>query len=509
LKPPNILFITSDQQHWRALGRNNPELLTPHLDKLAADGVYCERAYCPNPTCTPSRASMLTGQYPSRHGAWSLGTKLPETAITVGELLQNKGYDSTLIGKAHFQPLVSTPEFLSLESYPLLRDLEFWRNFHGPFYGFNHLELARNHADEAHVGQHYALWMEEKGLKNWRDHFQNVWGKWDFSEGMPNPAQWHSWSLPEEFHQNSWITERSIARMRKCKQNDQPFFLWASFFDPHPPYLVPEPWASMYDPATVTVPALVPGEHDRNPPHFRMTQESAPDFSAFQETPHFNHGCHSHLHSREELAKNIAVYYGMTSMMDRSIGKLLNELQALDLEEETLVVFTSDHGHFHGHHGLVAKGPFLYEDEVRVPLIARWPGRIPPRQQTDSLVSLIDLPVSFLRAAGERIPSVMQGVDQLDVWCGTKIRARDHVLVENRHQPTAIHQKSYISARHKLTIYYNQPFGELFDLVDDPGELNNLWNNPGSQSLKNELTRALLFADMGSEPLWMPRVSGA
>ena len=118
MSQPNILFITSDQQHWRALGRNNPELQTPHLDRLAAEGVYCRRSYCPNPTCTPTRASLLTGQYPSLHGAWSLGTKLPENALTVGELLQTQGYDAALIGKAHFQPLLSTPEFPSLESYP-------------------------------------------------------------------------------------------------------------------------------------------------------------------------------------------------------------------------------------------------------------------------------------------------------------------------------------------------------------------------------------------------------
>ena len=169
---PNILLITSDQQHWSTLGCLNPEIDTPHLDRLASEGTLFERAYCPNPTCTPTRASMITGKYPSQHGAWSLGTKLSEDEHTVGEDFQAAGYRTSLIGKAHFQPLQATEEFSSLESYPILQDLDFWRDFTGPFYGFERVRLARNHADEAHVGQHYALWMEEQGLANWRDYYR-------------------------------------------------------------------------------------------------------------------------------------------------------------------------------------------------------------------------------------------------------------------------------------------------------------------------------------------------
>ena len=167
----NILLITSDQQHWNTLGQFNPEIQTPALDLLAAQGTTFTRAYCPNPTCTPTRSSMITGKYPSQHGAYSLGTKLPESEPTVGEMLSQAGYRTALVGKAHFQPLQSTDEYPSLEAYPTLQDLDFWAAFEGPFYGFDHVELARNHTDEAHVGQHYALWMEEKGLSNWRDYF--------------------------------------------------------------------------------------------------------------------------------------------------------------------------------------------------------------------------------------------------------------------------------------------------------------------------------------------------
>jgi len=273
---PNILWITSDQQHWNTLGLLNPEVKTPNLDRLAKSGVTFTRAYCTNPTCTPTRASLITGQYPSRHGAWSLGTKLPEAAHTVGQDFAAAGYKTALVGKAHFQPLKGTEEYPSLESYPIMQDLDFWRKFDGPFYGFDHVELARNHTDEAHVGQHYALWMEEQGCKNWRDYFVPPTGTQD-------PKTLHKWPIPEAYHYDTWIADRTNALMEDYARNGENFFLWASFFDPHPKYLVPEPWDTMYDPEQITVPQMTEGEHENNPPHFGMTQQRNPDFSAWKE----------------------------------------------------------------------------------------------------------------------------------------------------------------------------------------------------------------------------------
>ena len=498
---PNILLITSDQQHWNTLGCQNPEIQTPHLDRLAAEGTLFTRAYCPNPTCTPTRASIITGLYPSQHGAYSLGTKLLESVHTVGEDFQAAGYRTALVGKAHFQPLRGTEEYPSLESYPIMQDLDFWRKFHGPFYGFEHVELARNHTDEAHVGQHYAIWMEENGCLNWRDYFRPPTGN--------NDSQKRKWLIPEEFHYDRWIAERTNALMETYAENDEPFFLWASFFDPHPKYLVPEPWDTMYDPATLTVPSVVEGEHDRNPPHFQLTQTRNPDFSPWRESGQGIHGMHSHLRDREELAKDIAIYYGMISLMDKYIGQILDKLEALGLAENTLVVFTTDHGHFYGHHGLVAKGPFHYEDLIRVPFLVRYPGVVPEGARSEALQSLVDLAPSFLSVAGIEVPMAMTGLDQSKVWAGSDEGRRTHVIVENRHEPTTIHLKTYIDDRYKLTVYYNRPYGELFDLQEDPNEVRNLWDDPAHADLKAELVMKLLHAEMGKEPLPMPRIWGA
>jgi arylsulfatase A-like enzyme len=496
---PNILLITSDQQHWSTLGALNPELQTPCLDRLASQGTLFQRAYCPNPTCTPTRSSMITGKYPSQHGAYSLGTKLPESQHTVGEDFQAAGYRTALVGKAHFQPIGSTEKYSSIESVPLMQDLDYWRKFHGPFYGFQHVELARNHTDEGMVGQHYALWMEEQGLKNWREHFREP--------GGTHAAQHHRWSLPEKFHYNTWIAERTEALLEQYRGDDEPFFLWSSFFDPHPSYLVPPPWDTMYDPKKLTVPSVVPGEHDRNPPHFQLTQTRKPDFSAWEEPEgNWMHGFHSHLQDRDVLAGNIAVYYGMVSCLDKYVGAIVNALDKKGLSENTLVVYTSDHGHFFGQHGLVAKGAFHYEDVIRVPFIARWPGHVPAGKRSDAIQSLVDLPQSFLGVCGIEAPRTMTGVDQSAVWLGQQPSRREFALVENHHQPTTIHARTYVDQRYKMTMYWNRDYGEIFDLQDDPGEINNLWNAPEARELKADLTRRLLFAEIGKEPVPMPRI---
>ena len=221
------------------------------------------------------------------------------------------------------------------------------------------------------------------------------------------------------------------------------------------------------------------------------------------------HGFSSHLHDRDELAKDIACYYGMISLMDRQIGTILDRLEALGLASDTLVVFTSDHGHLFGQHGLTTKGAFHYEDLIRVPLIVAQPGSVPGGRRSDALQSLVDFAPSFLPATGIPVPGSMTGIDQTDVWYGRQPSLRDHVVVENRHEPTTVHLKTYVEERYKLTVYFQRDYGELFDLATDPGEVDNLWDVPEARELKNDLIRKLLFAEMGKEPLPMPRIAGA
>jgi arylsulfatase A-like enzyme len=510
----NILLITSDQQHWQTLGVNNPRIRTPALDRLAREGTNFTRAYCVNPVCSPARSTIATGLFPSQHHCWTIGVKLPEDVPTVGDRFRAAGYRTALVGKAHFQPLASTPGEESLECQPTLRDLAFWDNFRGPWYGFEHIELARNHADESHVGQHYALWMEEQGLKNWRDYFQ----RWPPSPDDPRrrgmsamaaDRAFHTWDLPEEFHYTTWTAERTIAQIERAATEGRPFFLWSSYHDPHPPYLVPEPWASMYDPADMEPGTLEPGELDRMPPHFGLTQQESPDFSPWQETRHANHGFHSHRHDDDAICHAMAAYYGMISFMDAGIGRTLDALDRLALAEETLVVFTTDHGHFLGQHGLMAKGPFHYEDMIRLPWLVRAPGNVAAGETCSAIQSQIDLAPTMLDAVGLEVPGLMQGRSQWPAWCGLAAPPRDHALIENRHQRSAIHLRSLVTERWKITVYRGHDYGELFDLETDPEERRNLWDDPVAADAKREMLLRFVQAEIEREPTRLPRIAGA
>lgn len=485
------------------MGGRTPELRTPNLDRLAREGMTLDRGYCPNPLCSPSRSSMITGEYPSWHGCWTIGVKLDEERRFLGDWLRPAGYQSSLVGKAHFQPLASVPGQTSLEAQPTLRDLDFWRDFTGPWYGFDHIELARNHADESHVGQHYAIWMEEQGATDWQQWFQS------WPERADEPTRRHSWDLPVELHYSTWTAERTIAAIDRAVDADEPFLTWASFHDPHPPYLVPEPYASMYDPAKVEPGRPEPGELDQMPPWFALTQQADPDFSPWQETPYQNHGFHSHLVDEERLRKDIAVYHGMITLVDDQIGRILDRLDERGIADNTLVIFTSDHGHFLGQHGLVAKGAFHYEDLLRVPFLARWPGQVPAGTHSDGLISLVDLTPTMLAAAGLDVPGSMQGVDQLPMLTGDVASVRDHVIVENRHQPTAVDLRTFIDDRYKLTVYRGQPWGDLFDLVEDPGEHHNLWDSPDHQGLRHRLALRALDSELRRQPTRYARIARA
>ncbi|QQE11882.1 sulfatase-like hydrolase/transferase [Planctomycetota bacterium] len=523
---PNLLLITSDQQHWTTLGILNSKIKTPNLDRLAKMGANFNRAYCPNPTCTPTRASIITGMYPSAHGAYTLGTKLPENIPTLGDHLRKVGYRSTLIGKAHFQPLKSTDESPSLESYPTLRDLNFWSSFndkHTPWYGFDHCELTRNHGDEGHVGQHYALWLEEQGLHNWREYFQirsdNVQeSSTDASLAPPikdGPAYgWRSdmtWELPEELHYTTWTGKRTIHAIKEAHSNNQPFFIWSSYHDPHPPYCIPEPWASMYDPDDMEIGSYIENEFDHMPPPHQLTRNDQNDFAPFNQDGWGNHGYHPHIGVTEEhLKKSQAIYYGMISFMDHWIGQTLDTLEELGILDNTLIVFTSDHGHFIGQHGLVAKGPFHYEDVIKVPFIVAWNNHMPAQDHRNDIQSLVDIAPTFLDAVGIKTPLNMQGESQLSSWLKTSEPSRDHAIIENHHQAGEhVHLRTLVTDRYKLTVYRNKPWGELFDLQEDPYETRNRFADPDYAPVRSQMMAEMIQADLNREPAPMPRIAPA
>lgn len=523
MEKTNVLLITSDQQHFMTLGINNKDISTPNLDRLASLGMVSERAYCPNPTCTPTRASIITGQYPSQHGAWTLGTKLNESKKTIGDHLLEDGYTTSLVGKAHFQQTKQTKEYSSIEALPIIHDVDFWKNYHTKFYGFENIELLRGHTNEYLVGQHYMLWLEAKGFSDWKKYFLEPIGEMTF-EKYKNEIEllaqndgdiskieknWGIWDIPEEAHYNTFISERTNYYIEKAVNEDKPFFIWASFPDPHPDYFVPSKYASMYDPKELSLQMREDFELNTMNPITAKTQEMNPDFSEFEESGYCLHGLHSHIQDEESLRQDVAWYYGMVTFMDKHIGKILDKLEEMKILDDTVVIFTTDHGHYFGQHGLIRKGPFHYEDALKVPFLVSYPKKIMPNWKSNSLNSLVDLAPTILDIIGCEIPRSMTGISQKDVWYGIENNAREWVICENRHEQSKLNLRTYIDQRYKLTVFQNQSFGDLYDLKNDPLEQNNLWNNPDYSNLKMELLQKFINAELQKEMIMMPRIANA
>jgi arylsulfatase A-like enzyme len=353
--------------------------------------------------------------------------------------------------------------------------------------------------------------MEDNGLNNWQDYFQ----KWPVDPGDKYRGPQYTrgamaWDIPEPFHHTHWVGERAAANVERAVHAGKPFFLWASFFDPHPPYAVPEPWASMYDMEEMEPGGYREGELGDMPPQYAKTREPDPDYTNYREEGGQGlHGFHSHLHDQAELRRSLACYYGMTSLIDYEVGRILDTLDHLGIAEDTLILFSTDHGHYLGQHGLIAKGAFHYEDLLRIPMIVRYPGVVPAGARSDGLQCQVDWPITFLSAAGIPVPGLMQGLDQLPIWEGDASQARDWVLVENRHNPTTVHLRTLVTQRYKLTVYRDAPYGELFDLEADPGELHNRWDDPDYAGVKSELLLQFVQAEIQREPTRMPRIAGA
>lgn len=507
---PNIVYVTTDQQHWntiRALG--NPHIHTPNMDRMVSEGVTFNRAYVTNPVCTPSRATMITGEYPSRHKSWHVGVGLETDRPTLGDVLTAGGYDTGLFGKAHFQPCEGPGLF---ESPPNIYDRDFWRNFQGPYYGFEEVAMVHGHSDSpiSH-GMHYGAWLVDQGIDPARYYGTEIHRPW----GEP-------WDIPEDLHYTRWTADRTmefiekqVDRSRHAVEEAKPFFAWCSFQDPHDKFICPEPWASMYDPEQLPPFLEKEGEMEDKPAlHRYLIEGRIRDFPAEQLPQHCELplknlmqalGRTNKAYGEQETRKWLAAYYGMISLMDFHLGRILDKLDELGIADNTLVLFTSDHGEYAGHHGLWLKGPIHYEDVIRVPFLTRWKGKQPAGVQTNALMSLVDLAPTFLEAGGLPASPHMQGVSQLQTLLNPEQASRSWCLIENRAH-TTYYVKTWVTERYKLNYYLNRNEGELYDLLEDPHEFINLHDKPEYASVRLQLLEEMMDAYGELENPYPPRV---
>ena len=483
----NILLIMTDQQRYDSLGCDGSSFVfTPTIDRIATDGILFDRTYCTNPICTPSRVSIFTGMYPGGHGVWHNGMYANRPDAFISDLLRRQEYSTWYIGKAHFNPWTA-PAGESPESF-----MQGWErymaDFKLPYYGFENCELSIGHTSFGHYG-HYGLWLKEKlgGSPNFafRRRGSSVFG-----------CEAIDWDIPVELHNNAWVAERSIHALHRAKAVNKPFFMTVSFQDPHHPHCLPTALAKKIRLENIPPPRYTVGELEDKPPHFMLAHEGKaqyPDKTKYRKPDEYTHAFRDVVNEDAILAK--AYYYAMVEFIDYSLKSLMDELDALGMTDNTLVIFTSDHGEMLGDHGLWKKGPFHYEQLVHIPLIIKPPCFKRASAKYNGIVSLADIAPTILETAGIAIPEYMDGRSLCPIWNGNEIISRDCVFIEYVDNPKGLRLKTVVTERYKLTIYHGQPYGELYDLETDPLEMVNRFYDSDATDVRLSLT-AMLFDEM-------------
>jgi len=436
---PNILIIHTDEHRTDCVGAyGNSDIGTPHIDRLARDGVVYTNSFCPYPVCTPSRYSLLSGLYVHEHEGWGNRSTLKESLETFPRTLRRAGYGTRAVGKMHF-----TPTYLDV--------------------GFDAMELA-----------------EQDGPGRWDDDYHRYLMERDLFDGIDLEDQrgefrkhapdgyWRSFGaevsdLEEKHHSTTWIADRTMDALAKW-DGKTPQLLMAAFVKPHHPFDPPSPWHEMYDPEKL---ALLPGwtpeclEHDLEYSRGYFPHESLDEAA---------------------LRRVMALYYATISQIDHHVGRMVSLLERKGLYDDTLILFTADHGDYMGFHHMLLKGNHMYDPVVKVPLVIKWPGRERAGTVSLDLVNNIDIAPTLIGAAGCRTGGGMHGLDLREGGGG-----RDLVFAES----AGGRQVMARSRTHKLILNKPGLKNLFFDLKEDPQELNNLFEDPACSEIIEQMSSEL------------------
>ena len=406
---PNILFVLVDQLGARWLPiHGHPIVQTPQLERFAAESAVFERAVSTAPICTPYRACLLSGRYPSQTGVQQNGQAYPSHIPSLADHLNAAGYATRYIGKWHLGGAPQANRWTPPEQRA----------------GFQHFIGWESH----HV-DHYA------GLI-WRD---------DPDEPIEMPG-----------HETDALTDIALRELSQAAQDENPFFMLLSYQAPHPPCSPPRAFFDFYD-----------GQ--------ALLSEPNADAAAWYDMPRWN--------ADYDAATFRQLYFGEISHLDAAFGRLLRGLDELDLRESTLVVFTSDHGEMAGAHGLFGKG-LMYEESLRVPLLARAPGQATGRRTTQ-LAATVDLLPTLLDYAGVEAPQAAEGVSlRAQIEGGA---ANDNRVVISEYQSFCATTQSWKLVASGRTL---KP-AALYNIVEDPYELDNRLDEASCAAILAGLQAAL------------------
>jgi arylsulfatase A-like enzyme len=498
---PNILWVCTDQQRYDTLGcYGNEHVETPTIDQLAADGVRFEGAYCQSPVCAPSRASFLTGRYPRTTRVRQNGQALPDDERPVTRRLADAGYTCGLAGKLHVSP-----------AHPKARDS---------------VPNAERRTDDGYADFH---WSHHPGA-SWPTNEYNQWLRERDLEFESEPfrgSEYVETSMPAEHHQTTWCAKRAVTFIEENAAFDEPWLYSVNPFDPHAGFNPPREYLERHLDrlADVPLPNHEAGER-ADKPLFQRHPESEAAFP-FEEMDESDHRTVR------------AAYWAMCELVDDAVGRLVDALDRTGQREETLVVFTSDHGEMLGDHGIYLKGPYFYEPQIRVPLVVAGPG-VESGVDSDALVELVDLAPTLLDAAGVEDHAGIHGGSLWPILSGDADpdEGRDDVYCEYYH---ALERSQFYDElpwsttadtdtdadldfwrpladvdidpdyhddfdagdrvlpyatmvrtdRYKLVSYHGLDAGELYDLIEDPTETHNRYDDPEYAAVKTEMLERL------------------
>ncbi|MBT5832540.1 MAG: sulfatase-like hydrolase/transferase [Candidatus Latescibacteria bacterium] len=435
----NLLFITTDQQRWDSLPCYGLDFMqTPNLDRLAREGMVFENCIVPSPVCVPCRASMMCGQYPAVTGVLGNGNWLPDHVPTWPSLIGKTGRRTAAIGKMHFNP---------------------WDSLQG----FDERIMAE---DKRHIylPDHHVQFLAAHGLD--RPHPTTLPQYYENLGASVTPRD-------RKFHVDGFVGDQAAQWLEK--NGKDPFAAWVSFPGPHDPYDPPEDMADLY--ANAPIPDLIgsPEELANKPAAQRARGGGSLNNSMFRldfskATP-------------ENYRKWREHYYANITLIDEGIGKMLGALESQGTLDDTLIIFTSDHGDALGDHGLPFKG-FFYDCMSRVPLIIRGPD-VPTNQRSAALVSSLDLVPLFYNACETEAPNTLQGEDIRPLFNDPSTTIREAAFSE-------IGGRMMVRTTHYKYAHYSDGSAELYDLEADPNEITNLAGNSTFGDIENQLKALLL-----------------
>ncbi|MFT5090558.1 MAG: arylsulfatase A-like enzyme [Candidatus Latescibacterota bacterium] len=483
-KRPNIVVLMSDQQRLDTVGAYglNSVCKTPNIDALAARGMRFDNAFTPTAICSPARASFYTGLYPHKHGVTGNGLCLKDDVKGVNHYLQEAGYTCGYAGKWHVDEKTGPSgygftgqDFLGY-AFPgsgLLPGLQFGLPPHGE--------------------NPYASYLEECGFNPPPSVSKRYVGT-----NPSNQAQ-EMFALhdgPVESSIEYFVAEESIRVLDEIGSGDEPFFLWANFWGPHSPSLVPEPYFSMYDPKDIA-------EH----PSYCETFADKPYRQQLIEKL-WGLGDYGWEGFQEIAAR----YFGHCTLIDDMVGRVVAHLKEMGQLDNTIIVYTADHGDCMGAHKLIEKGEFMYDEIYRIPLVVAHPECQSPGGHCDEFVYLQEIMLSALDAGGVEVPTTMDGQSFLPAIEGRPYaNDRDEVYcVFDRHF-TVANQRMVRTRTHQFTFNSGDP-GELYDLKKDPYQLNNVYGQPEYEKVRQDLMQRMdNYMIELKDPLhgWYGRIKGA